>query len=239
QDTPGKAQLTCQPFGAANKNRCGDGLAGQPPESLTTVGDVDSPHTTLSGLYNKTTNQLELSGCFNQVENPTQGPSIWAEVTIDAHTGEGTADIWTLQANLCPGSGPGQATYKDAGVSITECQPKSDVLKKNCDTDLDGCSDKAELQSALGSEVTGGRRDPLNPWDFYDTDNNQVVDLFIDIFGVAGQFGSTAQLPKLDRGPPINGSKGAWNIHGPDKTIDLFNDIFGVANQFGHDCTQP
>ncbi|MDZ4277743.1 MAG: flexitail domain-containing putative surface protein [Dehalococcoidia bacterium] len=239
QDTPGKNQVTCAPFGPANPNKCGDGLSGQPPNSLTALGDVDSPHTTLTGIYNKTTNRLELSGCFNGVENPTQGPSVWAEVTADAHTGEGTVDIWLNQPNNCTTHATLQPSTKDAGVSLTECQPKSDVLKKNCDTDLDGCSDKAELQSAAGSEVTGGRRDPMNPWDFYDTDNNQVVDLFIDIFGVAGQFGSTAQLPKLDRGAPLNGSKGAWNIHGPDKTIDLFNDIFGVANQFGHDCSQP
>ncbi|MDZ4278598.1 MAG: flexitail domain-containing putative surface protein, partial [Dehalococcoidia bacterium] len=225
----------CQPLLTAPKSRCGDGLSGAAPPGANSLGDVDNPHTTLTGQYNKATNQLELSGCFNNVENPTQGPSIWADVTVDAHTGEGTVDIFLNQANGCPGGGVGTPNVAD--VSITEQQPKDPSnAALDWDTDQDGCSDKQELQSGSGSEAAGGLRDPTNRWDFYDTDNNRVVDLFIDIFGVAGQFGLPGN-DKTNRASPLVGSAGPWNIRGPDATVDLFNDIFGVANQFGHDCS--
>jgi len=111
------------------------------------------------------------------------------------------------------------------------------------DTDGDGCSDGEELGAV---EMFGGRRDPMNPYDFYDIDGNGLIDLFIDIFGVAGIFGADADalppgepdgyLAGYDRGPPYANN---WNLTGPDGLIDLFNDIFGVAFQFGHDCTAP
>jgi len=109
------------------------------------------------------------------------------------------------------------------------------------DTDGDGCSDGEELGAM---EMFGGRRDPMNPYDFYDIDGNGLIDLFIDIFGVAGLFGADADalppgepdgyLASHDRGAPYANN---WNLTGPDGLIDLFNDIFGVAFQFGHDCT--
>lgn len=103
------------------------------------------------------------------------------------------------------------------------------------DTDGDGCSDGEELGPA---EMFGGRRDPMNGFDFYDINGDRAIDLFIDIFGVAGLFGASAPGPpyiaSYDRGPPY---ANVWNITGPDGTIDLFIDIFGVAYQFGHDCT--
>lgn len=98
------------------------------------------------------------------------------------------------------------------------------------DTDSDGCSDPEEMGAM---EAFGGRRDPMNGFDFYDTNADQTIDLFIDIFGVAFLFGTSPGMP-YDRGPPY---ANVWNITGPDGIVDLFNDIFGVAFQFGHDCT--
>jgi hypothetical protein len=114
------------------------------------------------------------------------------------------------------------------------------------DADKDGCLNTAEQQTAIGSEATGGRRDDMNPYDFYDTDGNKVIDLFIDIFGVAGLFGADADSvgsgepdgydPAFDRSAPPPGGD-VWDMGPPNGTIDLFTDIFGVASQFGHDCT--
>ena len=94
--------------------------------------------------------------------------------------------------------------------------------------------------------MLGGRRDPFNLWDVYDTDASKSVDLFIDIFGVAGAFGADADddppgepdgySPALDRSAPLPGGD-PWDMQAPDGTIDLFTDIFGVIYQFGHSCS--
>jgi len=111
------------------------------------------------------------------------------------------------------------------------------------DSDRDGCTNQQEMGP---NQELGGRRSPSNPWDFYDIDGNGVVDLFIDIFGVANAFGDDADSdppgepdgydPALDRSAPPPGMD-VWDMGPPNGTIDLFNDIFGVAFQFGHDCT--
>ncbi|MEX2159657.1 MAG: flexitail domain-containing putative surface protein [Dehalococcoidia bacterium] len=113
------------------------------------------------------------------------------------------------------------------------------------DSDNDGCKDPAELDD---NEELGGRRSPTNPYDFYDVDGNKDIDLFIDIFGVAGKFG--LQLGDLDyiaafdrSAPPTSlgelnpNKREGWDMGPPDGLIDLFNDIFGVAFQYGHNCT--
>ncbi|MEX2158570.1 MAG: flexitail domain-containing putative surface protein [Dehalococcoidia bacterium] len=114
------------------------------------------------------------------------------------------------------------------------------------DTDADQCNDAYELFTTPGSEATGGLRDPLNPYDFYDTDGNRVIDLFIDIFNVANAFGDDADSDPpgepdgydatLDRSAAPMGMD-VWDMGPPDGTIDLFTDIFGVAYQYGHDCS--
>ena len=114
------------------------------------------------------------------------------------------------------------------------------------DIDGDGCLNTAEQQTAIGSEETGGRRDPLNPYDFYDVDGDKLIDSFNDFFAVALAFGDDADDvgpdepdgydPALDRSAPAPGGD-VWDMQGPDGVIDLFNDIFGVGLQFGHDCS--
>jgi hypothetical protein len=113
------------------------------------------------------------------------------------------------------------------------------------DDDNDGCTDAAERQLAPGSEETGGRRNGKHSYDFYDTDGNKQIDLFIDIFAVASAFGADADDegpgepdgydPALDRSAPPLGAD-VWDMGAPDGTIDLFTDIFGVAFQYGHHC---
>ena len=120
------------------------------------------------------------------------------------------------------------------------------------DDDNDGCADTRELQTAAGSQVTGGRRNPHSFWDFFDTPNaSNVRDRAVtvtDVFGVAGRFGATgapgdplagpipaapAYHAAFDRG----GQQGAniWNQAPADGAIAIA-DVFAVAAQFGHSC---
>ncbi|MDZ4279086.1 MAG: flexitail domain-containing putative surface protein, partial [Dehalococcoidia bacterium] len=113
------------------------------------------------------------------------------------------------------------------------------------DTDGDGCTDQEENGP---NEALGGRRSFLNPWDLYDVNGDGTVDLFVDVFGVAGAFGQGPGGPDYstgkDRSPPPSEAeepdpdkREPWDMGPPDTMIDLFVDIFGVALQFGHDCS--
>ncbi len=140
--------------------------------------------------------------------------------------------------------------------------PALGVLALFIDSDGDGCADAAELQTAVGSETTGGRRSHVNFWDFYDTPDafnvrDKIVDLFGDIFRVSVRFdandlGGTALInrnsdplsappvasayhPAFDRSNPAPGDD-PWDTRAPDGVITLFDDIFRVARQFDHNC---
>ena len=108
------------------------------------------------------------------------------------------------------------------------------------DTDADGCSDGQELSE---DATTGGQRDPLNPWDFYDVlgegggPPDGLIDLPNDILGVILRFSPQGQAPydvAFDRG--VSSGPNAWNMTAPDGVIDLPNDILGVILQFNHSC---
>jgi hypothetical protein len=119
------------------------------------------------------------------------------------------------------------------------------------DADSDGCSDAREEQTAAGSEVTGGRRDPNDFWDFFDTpDNSNVRDRAVtvaDIGRVASRFGSTgspgidplsakppapAYHTAFDRSPAIGDP---WDLGPPGGSITA-GDIGATVAQFGHSC---
>jgi hypothetical protein len=134
----------------------------------------------------------------------------------------------------------------EAALAATTCADfDGDLLcdSVDIDDDNDGCTDEQELGL---NELTGGRRDPLNPYDFYDVDGNKQIDLFIDIFTVAYAYGDDADDTgpgepdgydaSLDRSAAPIGMD-VWDMGAPDGTIDLFIDIFGVAFQYGHHCT--
>ena len=111
--------------------------------------------------------------------------------------------------------------------------------------DNDACTD---VQENGPDETLGGRRNPHNPWDFYDVagapppfgDGNpdQIIDLPNDILGVIQHYAPTGTEPTydvdFDRGPQIGAN--AWNMSAPDGVIDLPNDILGVIRQFNHSC---
>ncbi|MEX2159439.1 MAG: flexitail domain-containing putative surface protein [Dehalococcoidia bacterium] len=134
----------------------------------------------------------------------------------------------------CPGSD--LDTPRDCEESSLSTDPSAG------DRDGDGCSNAAELGP---NPELGGMRNPLDPWDFYDTDGGGAVDLFSDILGVANLYGADVgddgptepdgYDPKFDRSPPAAGAE-QWQMGAPDGGIDLLTDIFGVMLQFGHTC---
>jgi hypothetical protein len=121
------------------------------------------------------------------------------------------------------------------------------------DTDQDGCTDKAELQTAPGSETSGGLRDPNNFWDFFDTPDNSnqrnKVVAGADFFRVLARFGSSGDpggdplsLPPpapayhtaFDRGP--SSGPNTWNLTAANGAI-AGTDFFAFLEQFGHSCS--
>ena len=137
--------------------------------------------------------------------------------------------IADLDANSCPPDPDGDNDGLGNDAEITLGTDPADV-----DTDGDGCTDLREFGS---TEEAGGQRDPDNPWDFYDTNGDGVVDLPNDILGVILRFSPQGQAPydaQFDRGP--SAGPNVWNMTAPDGVIDLPNDILGVIQQFGHNC---
>lgn len=115
------------------------------------------------------------------------------------------------------------------------------------DTDGDGCPDVKEQQTAPGSELTGGRRDYLNPWDYFEpTHNGQVrindiiavvnqyfVDAFLD--PPANTIPNPAYTTNTDRTDNPNSSE-PWDLLGPNGQQRV-NDILAVLFQYFHDCS--
>jgi hypothetical protein len=104
------------------------------------------------------------------------------------------------------------------------------------DDDNDGCPDQKELQTAAGSELTGGRRDPRNRWDYFNPthDGQNRVD---DILAVVQHFGKNQGDPgystDYDRtyvGPNL------WNLGPPNGRIRV-TDILAAVYQYHHDCS--
>ena len=121
------------------------------------------------------------------------------------------------------------------------------------DTDKDGCTDAQEMQTAPGSEVSGGLRDPNNFWDFFDTPdgaNNRDRSIgFGDVVRVLMRAGSSgnpmtdplsppdpapAYHTALDRSSPPPGQN-VWNLGAPDGSIGMA-DVVMVLYQVPHTC---
>jgi hypothetical protein len=112
---------------------------------------------------------------------------------------------------------------------------KSTGLASSTNTDGDQCDDREELGT---SQSAGGKRDPFNPWDFFNANKLGGVDVD-DIFYIAAPgriFTTTGQglyTTNADRGDTLGPF--AWNVDGPDGAIDV-DDIFASAAQFAHAC---
>jgi hypothetical protein len=104
----------------------------------------------------------------------------------------------------------------------------------SADFDGDGCSNAHEYSREPGSEMLGGRRNPLDPFDFYDLNGDRTVNVFDDIIYVADGFGPVGPNDPRDRGPTVGPYD--WNSGPPDGYINVFDDVFSALFQFGHSC---
>jgi len=140
---------------------------------------------------------------------------------------------------------PGSDVDQDGLDECQELDIGTDPL--NPDTDGDGCKDGVELGP---NAATGGQRNPLNKWDFFDTPNaTNVRDKAVtiaDIFRVAARFGATGDnTTDPFSAPPASGYHTAFDRTktgpgstelGPADGAVAIGDIFAVAAQFGHTC---
>lgn len=106
------------------------------------------------------------------------------------------------------------------------------------DSDDDGCDDAQE--QGLSPDA-GGRRDPLDPWDFYDVTSNGAIDLS-DTLAVLGKFGlqpgNAGYDAAFDR---VRGDPDPWRTTaatGAHAGIDLEDALANLAS-FGHTCADP
>jgi polyhydroxybutyrate depolymerase len=122
-------------------------------------------------------------------------------------------------------------------------QPPSDIdgdmIPDASDPDIDGdnCPNVNEEQTAMGSEMTGGRRNTKNPWDYFNStqdgvnridDITAVVDKYGHDEGSAGDYDIRYDRSPFNAGLP-------WEFDEPDGQIRIF-DITAAVKSYGHDC---
>lgn len=140
-----------------------------------------------------------------------------------------------------------------------DCSQLNLVACADLDTDGDGCTDAQELGP---DEQLGGRRDPDNFWDFFDTpgftgQRDRSISLGEDIMALGWRLGAndgngtaavnrysdplaplsddpTAYHPAFDRSGPAQGAL-LWDIGPPDGQINL-SDLLAMIYQYGHTC---
>lgn len=142
---------------------------------------------------------------------------------------------WTV--NIYGASVPPEGT--DVSASAT-----ADPSTTPPDIDGDSCINDAELQTAVGSQASGGLRDPLDPWDYMNPSGdgvNRVDDILLvvqayfddDSDGTPGLPPYAAGYnPDTDRtlvGP------NAWNL-GPPNGLQRIDDVLHALKQYFHDC---
>ena len=100
------------------------------------------------------------------------------------------------------------------------------------DADGDGCPNERELG---GNEMTGGRRDYMNPWDYFNPSHdhqNRVDDILLVVNQYFKDVGSPDYQMGTDRtfvGP------NDWNL-GPLNGVQRVDDILNMVKQYFHDC---
>ncbi|MCH8008605.1 MAG: hypothetical protein IIC91_07040 [Chloroflexi bacterium] len=128
---------------------------------------------------------------------------------------------------------------RDAGIDVSAGAASTATPTKQPfpgDTDGDGCTDQQENGP---SEFAGGRRDFLDPWDYFNP-SDDGFNRMDDVLGVIEHYAPTGDPPynvNWDRGPIIGPN--VWNGSAPDGKIDLANDVLGIILQYHHDCSTP
>ncbi len=102
------------------------------------------------------------------------------------------------------------------------------------DTDGDGCPDRLELGP---KQKEGGRRDPTNPWDWWNpthSGKNTVADILTVVYHFGQYQGQSGYSTEYDRTPL---GPNPWNLGPPDGRINV-QDLVLMGQQYNHGC-QP
>ena len=245
----------------------GDGLPGEPPpgpehpgpgSGNLAFGDVDGSHAVLAGPIVGGTlvngryvgGTAHLQGCINDQDGQDPLGHVIVRWEWDVQTGVGTSEIWTDQAVedcVYPPTPVGTPETKPLQVIKLATTAQSDACYTTdpacpfSDTDGDGAPDAAELWD----DELCGRRDPFNPYDYYDVSQPRdgIIDFPNDVMGVilhmsSGGYPEGEGWENWDR-PGImtnvidtSGTPGGhWNRGSPDGVIDVANDLIGVQLQ--------
>jgi hypothetical protein len=114
----------------------------------------------------------------------------------------------------------------------------------DADDDNDGCPDASEIQTAAGSELSGGRRNPHDANDYFNPSadgKNRVDDVLLVVEGYFHDDGDdTPGLPPYEPGYDPSRDRTfvgplAWNL-GPPDGVQRVDDILNIVHQYFHDC---
>ena len=129
--------------------------------------------------------------------------------------------------------------------TATPCPDLDEDTLCDGDADQDGCPNANEQQTAVGSETSGGRRDYLNPWDYFDASHNgqvRINDILLVVHAYfLDQYYFDVYPPTLD--PSYNAAydrtyigPNLWNL-GPPNGQQRIDDILHEVHQYYHDCS--
>ena len=166
----------------------------------------------------------------------TASPGHYVNGVLAASSTAGLAVCKGVDVSGADTDGDGLTNEQEALLGTNPCDP---------DTDGDGCTDGTEVQTAAGSETTGGLRNPLNQWDYFDVNGDKHIDVPNDLLPVILAYlqgpldpGGPGPLytAAKDRGPAKTGAQFAWQRTGPDGHIDVPNDLLPIILQYLHTC---
>jgi len=157
---------------------------------------------------------------------------------------------WTLQSfqGSFPSAGQAEGTYSfrvellGAGL----CSTSGNWTATLVDSDGDGCADAREQQTSMGSELSGGRRNPNNPNDYFNPSGDRVnrVDdilLVVQAYFADDNDATPGMLPyAAGYNPATDRSNMAatpheWTTGAPDG-LQRVQDILHSVNSYFHDC---
>ncbi|OGO51428.1 MAG: hypothetical protein A2148_11865 [Chloroflexi bacterium RBG_16_68_14] len=192
------------------------------PELVEVANNVDTERTSVILPTPTPTFTATLTPTPTDTPTPTETPTITLTPTI---TNTPTVTLTPLPDADADG-------LPDSQEAILGTDPN------NPDTDGDSCADGEEVGP---DEKLGGLRDPLNPWDFFDTNGDKKIDAPNDILQVMLRYrlrtGDPGYASTYDRGPVVGSYP--WSRSGPDGRIDAPNDILSVKYQYQHSCAAP
>ena len=176
-----------------------------------------------------------LTGAISYAQlNDTQSASgIISAVALAATS---TATETSAPASFTPTRTPTETSTPT--WTATPCSDlDADTLCDGADSDADGdgCLNTDEQQTLLGSERAGGRRDYLNPFDYFNPTNDRR-NRIDDILRVVEQYfidqGNSNYTAHTDR---ILVGQNAWNLGMPNG-LQRVDDILNIVKQYFHDC---